>query len=118
MSKIIRYSEAFKLQVMEEIKTGKWKNPHEAKIAYNLGGETVSLWMDKYGLGHLKQRIMIVKTTKEVDEIKRLKAENRQLKNTLADTTVDLHFAKGFLDIACKQLGTTPEDLKKKSGIL
>ena len=108
-----RYSEAFKLKVLEELRDGKWKSASEASIAYGLGNMTVYLWMRKLGFDHLKGRVVYMKTTSEIDEIKRLKAENRRLKERLADEVLDHKIDEVALRIACRNLGTTPEELKK-----
>ena len=50
----IRYSEAFKLKVMEELRDAKWKSVKEAATAY---GIAEGLWADKtdgnYGIVEL-----------------------------------------------------------------
>ena len=112
-----RYSEAFKLKVLEEIRDGKWKTATEASLAYGLGPTTVYPWMRKLGFEHLNGRIIYVKTTSEVDEIKRLKAEVRKLKERLADEVLDHKIDEVALRIACRNLGTTPDELKKKNGV-
>ena len=75
-----RYSEAFKLKVMEELRDGKWKTVADAAQAYGVSAQGVRYWMKRLGFEHLNGRIIYVKTTSEIDEIKRLKAENRRLK--------------------------------------
>lgn len=110
-----RYSEAFKLKVLEELRDGKWKSATEASTAYGLGNRTVYLWMRKLGFDHLKGRVVYMKTTSEIDEIKRLKAENRRLKERLADEVLDHKIDEVALRIACRNLGTTPEELKKNN---
>ena len=70
-----RYSEAFKLKVMEELRDGKWKTVADAAQAYGVSAQGVRYWMKRLGFEHLNGRIIYVKTTSEIDEIKRLKAE-------------------------------------------
>ena len=104
-----RYSEAFKLKVMEELRDGKWKTVADAAQAYSVSETGVRHWMKTLGFEHLNGRMIYVKTRTELDEIKRLKAEIRQLKERLADEVT--------LRIACRNLGTTPDELKKKNGV-
>jgi len=112
------YTEAFKLHVLEELSAGKWGTPFEASRAYRITGScTVLNWMDKYGYGHLKNRRIIVSKADEIDEMKRLKAEVKQLKEALADATVMNLLNEKFLEKACERLHTTPEELKKKTGM-
>ena len=111
-----RYSEAFKLRVMEELRDGKWKTPTEAALAYGMTAQCVRNWMERLGFGHLKGRLISVKTASEIDEIKRLKDEVRRLKVRLADEVLDHMIDEAALELACNRLGTTPEAIKKKTG--
>lgn len=56
-----------------------------------------------------------MKTRTELDEIKELKAEVHRLKMRLADEVLDHKIDEVALQIACRNLGTTPEELKKKA---
>ena len=110
-----RYSEAFKLKVMEELRDGKWKAVADAAQAYGVSAQGVRYWMKRLCFVHLNGRIIYVKTTSEIDEIKRLKAENRRLKERLADEVLDHKIDEVTLRIACRNLGTTPDELKKRT---
>ena len=46
-----------------------------------------------------------------------LKAEIRQLKERLADEVLDHKIDEVTLRFACRNLGTTPDELKKKNGV-
>ena len=70
--------------------------------------------MKRLGFEHLNGRIIYVKTVTEIDEIKRLKAENKLLKQQLADEVIDHKIDEVTLRIACRNLGTAPDELKKK----
>ena len=111
-----RYSKAFKLKVMEELRDGKWRTVADAAQAYGVSVHGVRYWMERLGFEHLNGRIIYVKTATEIDEIKRLKAEVRQLKERLADEVLDHKLDQAFLRIACQRAGTTVEELKKKNG--
>ena len=50
----IRYSEAFKLKVMEVLRDAKWKSVKEAATAYGIAEMSVYNWMHKLGFEHLK----------------------------------------------------------------
>ena len=75
----IRYSEAFKLKVMEELRDAKWKSVKEAATAYGIAEMSVYNWMHKLGSEHLKGRLIYVKTRTETDRIKELEAEVESL---------------------------------------
>ena len=112
-----RYSEAFKLKVMEELRDGKWKTIGEASVAYGVSTTGISKCMKALGFEYLKGRMIYVKTHTELDEIKRLKAENRRLKQQLADEVLGRKIEEVTLRFACRSLGITPEELKKKTGV-
>ena len=109
-----RYSMGFKLKVMEELRDGKWKTVAEAGEAYGVTSAGIRYWMKRLGFEHFNGRIIYVKTTSEVDEIKRLKAELRKAKEMLADEIISHKIDEVALRLACEELKTTPEILKKK----
>ena len=108
-----RYSMGFKLKVMEELREGKWKTVAEAGEAYGVTPTAIRYWMNRMGFEYLKGRIIYVKTASEVDEIKRLKAELRKAKEMLADEIISHKIDEATLRLACEELKTTPEILKK-----
>ena len=110
MKDIKRYSIAFKLKVMEELRDGKWKTVADAAQAYGVSVHGVRYWMERLGFEHLNGRIIYVKTATEIDEIKRLKER-------LADEVLDPKLDEVALRIACRNLNTTPDELKKKNGV-
>lgn len=110
-----RYSEGFKLKVMEELRDGKWKTVSAAGQAYGVRPKSIRTWMKQLGFDYLNGRVIYVKTRTELDEIKRLKEENKRLKLQLADEHIDHMIDEAALQIACRNLGTSPEELKKKA---
>ena len=60
---VVRYSEAFKLQVVSEIESGKFKSLHEAQKRYGIRGSgTITYWINQYGKNHLLNKVVVVKT--------------------------------------------------------
>ena len=112
----IRYSEAFKLKVMEELRDAKWKSVKEAATAYGIAEMSVYNWMHKLGFEHLKGRLIYVKTRTETDRIKELEAEVKRLRMALADEVLDHKIDEAALRLMCRRAGTTPEEVKKKNG--
>lgn len=112
----IRYSEAFKPKVMEELGDAKWKSVKEAATAYGIAEMSVCNWMRKLGFEHLKGRLIYVRTRTELDRIKELEEQVLRLEQSLADEVLDHKIDVEFLKIACKRAGTTVDDLKKKNG--
>ena len=71
----IRYNEAFKFKVMEELRDAKWKSVKEVATAYGIAEMSVYNWMRKLGFEHLKGRLIYVKTRTELDRIKELEEQ-------------------------------------------
>ena len=112
----IRYSEAFKLKVMEELRDAKWKSVKEVATAYGIAEMSVYNWMHKLGFEHLKGRLIYVKTRTEADRVKELEAEVKRLRLALADEVLDHKIDEAALRLMCRRAGTTPEEVKKKNG--
>ena len=113
---VIRYSEAFKLQIVGELESGKFRTHQEARQRYGItGGNTIPLWLKKYGKNHLLPRIVRVESVNEKDQIKALKKEIAQLKEAVADSRVQELIHRAAFEVACKEYGLgTPEEVKKK----
>lgn len=116
MKQEIRYSEAFKLQVVREIESGRHSCCYAASNAYGIRGTTtVSRWVRDYGKSHLLNKVVRVETADERNELKRLKAECRRLKEALADAHLDLRLERAYLAISCKRNGDEDvTEFKKK----
>lgn len=113
--KVIRYSEAFKHQVVSEVEEGRYGSAFEASQAYGIkGSDTVRRWMKQYGKSHLLRKVVRVEKPGEPGEIKRLKNRVRQLESALADAHIDGVLAESFFEILCEQTNTDPEAFKKK----
>ena len=110
----ITYSEAFKMQVVEEISQGKFATILQAQKAYGIRGmSTIQKWMKKYGKEELLPKRVRVETIEEIDELKEAKKRIRDLEKALSDAHMDYCLERAFLEIACEQMGTGREDLKK-----
>jgi len=115
--KVIRYSEAFKQEVVSEIEGGRYGSPFEASRAYGITGSgTVRRWVREYGKSHLLSKVVRVEKKGEPGEIKRLKERVRQLEAALADSHMDWALEKSFFEILCERTDTDIEAFKKKHG--
>jgi transposase len=114
----ITYSEAFKMQVVEEIRQGKFTAVLQAQKAYGICGmSTIQKWIKKYGKEELLPKRVKVETMTEIDELKEAKKRIRDLERALSDAHMDYCLERAFLEIACEQMGTSREDLKKNNAI-
>jgi transposase-like protein len=118
MEYVIQYSEAFKLRVVEDVAGGKYASLEEARRRNGIhGSSTLSKWIKQYGREDMLPKRVRVETMQEIDELKEARKRIRELEAALADAHMDYCLESAFLDIACERLGTTTEELKKKSVI-
>lgn len=109
----IRYSQSFKLKVVQEIERGEL-NGAAAQRRYGIKGKsTVTGWIRKYGSGKYG-KVIRVEEAGEINEELRLRREVRKLKEVLADAHVDLALARSYLEIACEEMDQSVEVFKKK----
>ena len=116
MGPVIRYSEAFKLQVVRELETGRYGSPMAAGRAYGIKGPgTVAHWIRRYGKHHLLRKVVRVMKADEQAEVKALRQRVRQLERALADAHLDLKLEAAYVQLACEAAGITDvPDFKKK----
>jgi transposase-like protein len=113
--KVVRYSEAFKQQVVSEVEEGRFGSPHEASKAYGIkGNATIYRWLREYGKSQLLRKVVRVEKQGEPGEIKRLKERVRQLESALSDAHIDGVLAESYYEILCERTGTDPMAFKKK----
>ncbi len=116
MKPIIRYSEAFKLQVLRELDEGRFATPWAAARTYGIRGVgTIERWARKYNQYHLLRKVVRVETPKEVNEINALRKRVRELEKALSDAHLKERFDEAYLKIACQWAGVDDiNDFKKK----
>ena len=115
MSKrVMRYSEAFKQQVIDELEAGRYGSPYEASQAYGVDQGTVKRWVRQYGKAHLLRKVVRVEKPDEPGEINRLKDRVRRLEAALADSHMDQALDQAFFGLLCERTGTDAEAFKKK----
>jgi len=116
MKPTIRYSEAFKLQVLRELDEGRFSTPYAAARTYGIRGMgTIERWARKYNQYHLLRKVVRVETPKEVNEVKTLRNRVRELEKALADAHLKGRFDEAYLEVACDMAGIDDiNDFKKK----
>lgn len=114
--KVIRYSEAFKLQVVKELEDGTLESIEEARRVYGIGGSfTIHRWLKKYGKEHIRPKIVRIELPEEKDRIKELKEENRRLKMIISDISAREVLERAYFAVLCKEKGVEDiENYKKK----
>mgnify|MGYP003289604203 FL=1 len=113
-----RYSHAFKMKIMEEIRDGRWKSGSQAAKMYGIKDSLVYKWIDAMGFSHLKSKVMEIKTMEEIDELKLLRKQVKDLKLALAEETLSRQIEQATVQVAAGIIGISTEELKKKAGTL
>lgn len=111
----VRYSEALKLQVVNDLESGKLSSIGEANRHYGItGSATVKNWLKKYGRNHLIPKVIRVERPNEQDQIKKLKSEIKQLKEALADSYLEKLVSESHFEVLCEQMNLDSANIKKK----
>jgi transposase len=112
----IRYSEAFKMEVVREVEACGLAFIAVARKYGIKGGTTVQTWVRKYGNGS-RGKVIRVEKPEQIDELKQLKARVKRLESLLADTNLDLALERQFTRLACERAGIRDVgEFKKKAG--
>lgn len=116
----IRYSEAFKLQVVRELEQGRYENATTAGRTYGVNGHgTVAKWVRRFGKDHLLGKLVRVMKADEESEVKTLRKRVRELERALADAHIDLKLEAAYVELACEAAGMEDvvEFKKKHAGL-
>jgi len=109
---VIRYSRGFKIKLVREAEE-EGNYPHRVSRKYGVEPKTVMRWARQYGSGK-HGKVIRVERADEINEAARLRRELRVVKEALADAHVALAVEKAYVDLACEQMGRSPEDWRKK----
>lgn len=112
----IRYSTAFKQQVVTDIESGRFATLKAASEHYGItGAVTIRRWLRQFGRNHLIPKVVRVEKPDEADEIRQLKKKIQQLEQALGKTQMRNVLNESFLQIACERLGVDLDEFKKKA---
>jgi len=112
--KVIRYSNAFKMQAVREVETGEMCALAVQRKYSIKGSGTVTRWVRQFGSGKYGKVIRVEKAG-EVNEAARLRSQLRRAKAALADAHMELALERAFLAVACEQLDQSVERFKKST---
>ncbi len=114
---IRRYSESFKLKILDELTTGKLNKSQLGKL-YSIAPTTINEWIRKYNRKDLMNTRIKVETKDEITRIKALQKEIEQLKKLLLKKDLDAMVLDSYLEVAAEDLGyKSVTELKKKLNI-
>jgi len=107
-----RYSESFKLMVVQEVSSGS--SISEVCRRYGIKNMSiVSNWLKKHGRTDLLNTVIRVKMRSEEDKMKQLEAENKRLKIALADAILAKEVLETLVEVVDNHYQT---DIKKNFG--
>jgi transposase-like protein len=111
----IRYSEAFKMQVVREVEVSG-KAFEDIRRQYGIRGcNTVQTWVRRYGNG-TRGKIIRVEKPEEINELKQLRERTRRLESALADANLELALERQYTRLACERAGIKDvAEFKKKA---
>ena len=108
---VVRYSNCFKRNVVESIEHDGL-SIEECRRRYGIkGSETIQKWIRIFGKNELLNKVVMVQTLEERDELKRLREEVKRLKIAYADLAIEHKIDQKVIEIADELYGI---DLKKK----
>lgn len=108
-----RYSNAFKQKVIQEIEEGLISIAEASRI-YEISPQSLYNWIKDYGKDHLIGKVVLVQKRDEIDKIKKLEAEKRQLEAALAKAHLDNFCLESLMSVVEEKYGIS---VKKNSGL-
>jgi transposase-like protein len=112
----LRYSDAFKQQVVKELESGVFDSPKAASRHYGIKGTTtVRGWLRRLGKDHLLRKLVRVEAVGEADRVVLLQKQVEQLERALGQSAAERLLAEQYLKLACGRLGEEVDAFKKKS---
>ena len=111
--KVIRYSNAFKMQAVREVEIGEICAEAVQRKYLIKGHGTVIRWVRQLGSGKYG-KVIRVERADQVNETAGLRSQLRRAKEALADAHMELALEQAFLVVACEQLDQSVEVFKKK----
>jgi transposase-like protein len=108
-----RYSEGFKLKILDELSKGKFSKKKLGEI-YGINRTTINEWIKKYNRKDLMNTRILVENLDETTRLKALQEEVKQLKELLIKKDLDKLVMDSYLEVAAEKLGyKSVEELKK-----
>ena len=107
--RVIRYSQAFKLQIVREYEAGA--SVHSLAQKYGIGGATtIKAWIKKYGRSGYRAEKVVIQTADDQLAVKAMRKRIAELESALAETVLENRMLKTTLEVASEALEM---DIKK-----
>src|SRR5512133_1211178 len=108
-----RYSDAFKLKILDEYSKGKYSKRDLPRL-YGIRASTNNDWMKKFDRKDVINTRIIGENADEISRLKLLQKEIEQLKKLLLKKDLELLTNDAYLEVVAKKLGfKNVSELKK-----
>ena len=104
-----RFSDAFRIEQVALIESGELSVADVSRL-YEVQRKNVRRWLDRFGNKPIPPTIHVT-SVKDVDRLKSLEAENKKLKELIADQQLSMLYNEELLKMAREKLG---DDFEKK----
>ena len=95
---LIRYSEAFKKQVVREYEAGV--SAKRLREKYGISGRnTITTWLKKYGREGSRYKLMVIQTPEEQERVKQLEKRVQELESALAQVMLDKLMLESLVEV-------------------
>jgi len=109
---MLRYSETFKLKVVQQIESGKLTISEASRLYEIKGTNTIYTWLRKYGKNELIRKVVRIETMDEKSIIKQKEQRIRELESALASLALHNLCLQNYADVVNENIS---EEVKKTS---
>jgi transposase-like protein len=99
-----RYSDAFKLKILDEFSKGKYSKRDLSRL-YGIRASTINDWIKKFDRKDLMNTRIIVENADEISRLKLLQKEIEQLKKLSLRKDMELLANDAYLEAVAEKLG-------------
>lgn len=108
-----RYSESFKIQIVHEYEAGSSMNALRKKYGIT-GSETIHRWIKEYAPEGLRDQLIRIQTAEEVNQVRKLEAEVKALKEALVKVSLEKLALESTLEVL-QEAGVVTDEAKKNA---
>jgi transposase len=109
---MLRYSDAFKLKVVNEIERGRLTISQASRLYEIFGTNTLYQWLRKYGKNDLIKKVVRIEMKDEKSIIKEKEERIRELESALSSVTLHNICLQSYIDVVDENIS---EEEKKTS---
>lgn len=109
-----RFSEDFKLKIVQEYESGKY-SVYEMEKIYDIANQSIYSWIYKYS-GYNKKSIQVVEMKdSQAQKIKKMEARIKELEQAVGQKQMNIDYLEKMIDLAKEHYDI---DIKKNSNTL